>query len=122
MRLELFKEPQLEFGKDTHPCPRAGISQYGVYDTRLATRRTKIHVGAVGISNDLDKLAQWLDKCKGPIPGKAETKQPELFATFCGFNTNVGLRQNLYSNRNSRDLSTCLILEIFSKRRAGMRK
>ena len=95
MRLELFKEPQLEFGKDTHPCPRAGISQYGVYDTRLATRRTKIHVGAVGISNDLDKLAQWLDKCKGPIPGKAETKQPELFATFCGFNTNVGFKAEL---------------------------
>jgi hypothetical protein len=95
MRLEVFKEPQLEFGKDTHVCPRAGITQYGVYDTRLATRRTQIHVGAVGSSDDLDKLAQWLDRCRGPIPGKAETRQPELFAPFCGFNTEVGFRAEL---------------------------
>ena len=95
MRLELFKEPLLEFGKDTHICPRAGIRQFGVYDTRLATRRTKIHVGAVGTSDDLDKLAQWLDRCRRSIPGKAETKQPELFPEFCGFNLDVGFKAEL---------------------------
>lgn len=95
MKLELFKEPQLEFGKDTHVCPRAGISQYDVYDIRLASRRNKMHVGAVGISDDLDKLALWLDRCKQPIPGKSETNQPELFAGFCGFNTDVGFKAEL---------------------------
>ncbi|MCL4271581.1 MAG: hypothetical protein KJZ72_18630 [Anaerolineales bacterium] len=95
MKLEIFNEPELEFGKNTHLCPRAGISQFGVYDTRLATRRTNIHVGAVGISDDLDKLAQWLDRCKRPILGKAETNQPELFPAFCGFNSEVGYKAEI---------------------------
>lgn len=90
MKLELLKEPLLEFGKGTHICPRAGINQYGVYDTRLSTRMSRIIVGAVGTSDDLDKLANWIDKCAQYIPGKAETKQPELFPAFCGFNKDRG--------------------------------
>lgn len=95
MKLETLGEPLLEFGEDTHICPRAGISKYGVYDVRLPTRRQQVLIGGVGTSDDLEKLAHWIDRCKGVIPGKSETNQPELFPSFCGFNKASGFRAEL---------------------------
>lgn len=116
MKLEVFREPELEFGTDTHVCPRAGITQYGVYDTRLSTRRSRIHVGAVGRSDDLEKLGQWLDRCRGQIPGKAETQQPELFAAFCGFNSDVGFRAEIVFQQDlTRSINLSEIRDILKK-------
>jgi hypothetical protein len=98
MKLEMFKEPLLEFGEDTHICPRAGITKFGVYDTRLSTRRQQILVGGVGSSDDLNKLAQWIEKCKQTIPQKSDSNQPELFTSFCGFNKDVGFRAEIIIN------------------------
>jgi hypothetical protein len=95
MKLETFKEPLLEFGEDTHICPRAGIAQFGVYDTRLSTRRQQILVGGVGSSDDLNKLTQWIENCKQTIPGKNDSNQPELFTSFCGFNKAVGFKAEI---------------------------
>ena len=95
MKLDTFKEPLLEFGENTHICPRAGISQYGVYDIQLNTRRQQILVGGVGTSDDLEKLTHWIDRCKSVISGKSETNQPELFTSFCGFNQTIGFKAEL---------------------------
>jgi hypothetical protein len=70
MKLHHIKEPQLEFGRGTHVCPRAGIAEHDVYDARFNARRTKILVGAVGTSDTLAKLATLIDKCSRPIPPK----------------------------------------------------
>src|SRR5579859_8111741 len=95
MRISRIDEPELEFGRDRHVCPRAGIEAYDVYDARLAARRDRILVGAVGNSAALTSLAAWLEQCRRPIPGKPDASQPHLFPGFCGFNRDIGFRADL---------------------------
>ncbi len=85
----------LEFGRDSHVCPRAGIANYNVYDTKLAIRRERVLVGAVGTSDTLSKLYSWLEKCSQPIPSKPDSRQPNLFAPFCGFKPDFGFKSSL---------------------------
>ena len=56
MKLHQIDEVPLEFGRGNHICPRAGISQFGVYDARFEVRRERILVGAVGTSDTLSSL------------------------------------------------------------------
>jgi hypothetical protein len=93
MKLHILEEPPLEFGRGTDICPRAGITRHDVYDTRLAARRERILVGAVGTSDCLAKLGCWLDRCSQPIPAQAENDR--LHPAFCGFNQEVGFRAEL---------------------------
>jgi hypothetical protein len=95
MKLYHIKEPLLEFGRGTHVCPKAGITNYDVYDTKLNARREKILVGAVGTSDILSKLHTWLDKCSRLIPAKPDRNQPNLYPSFCGFNREVGFKASL---------------------------
>lgn len=95
MRLYTIEEPFLEFGRGTHICPRAGITEYDVYDSRLKVRRDRIFVGAVGTSDTLVKLSDWLDRCSKSIPPKPDSKQPNLFTGFCGFNNELGFKSTL---------------------------
>jgi hypothetical protein len=95
MQLNTIKEPELEFGRGRHICPRAGIAQHDVYDARFKARRDKVLVGAVGTSAGLDKLAQWIDRCTRVIPAKPDSKQPNLFPAFCGFNSEIGFRATM---------------------------
>lgn len=92
MKFHFIDEPKLEFGKGTHLCPRAGITDLGVYDTKLSDRREKIFVGAVGTSETLEKLGDWLNKCSEYIPAKPDAAQPNLFPAFCGFNFQTGFK------------------------------
>lgn len=92
MKFHFIDEPKLEFGQGTHICPRAGIAELGVYDTKLSDRREKIFVGAVGTNDTLDKLSNWLDKCSEYIPAKPDAAQPNLFPAFCGFNLETGFK------------------------------
>ena len=48
MKLFSLPEPELQFARAAHICPRAGIAHYSVYDSLQQTRRERIHVGAVG--------------------------------------------------------------------------
>ena len=64
MKLHFINEPPLEFGQGEHICPRAGITQYGVYDTRFEARRERILVGAVGTSKNLTGLTTWLESAQ----------------------------------------------------------
>ena len=95
MKLHFIQEPILEFGQGGHICPKAGITQYRVYDTKFNARREQILVGAVGTSDTLSKLMVWLDRCSRPIPPPMDSKQPNLYPGFCGFNSESGFGANL---------------------------
>ena len=95
MKLHFIQEPLLEFGQGEHICPRAGITQYGVYDTKFDARRERILVGAVGTSDTLSRLMIWLDRCSKSIPPPTDSKQPNLYLGFCGFNLESGFGANL---------------------------
>ena len=108
-----IEEPLLEFGKDDHFCPRQGIANYDVYDTKFQARKTELLIGLVGISEDIEKIHFWLERCKGPIPGKSGSKQPQLFTHFCGFNENTGFKSRIiYSNEISRNINNSEIKEL----------
>lgn len=95
MKLHYIDEPLLEFGAATDICPRSGITNYDVYDSRFTARRDRILVGAVGTSDTLARLQNWLERCSKPIPGKLNAKQPNLYTPFCGFNTSSGFKAML---------------------------
>jgi hypothetical protein len=92
MKLHYIKEPLLEFGQGSHLCPRTGITNYDVYDTKLKIRRERVIVGAVGTSDTLSKLYTWLEKCSQFIPAKPDSRQPNLFVPFCGFKSDFGFK------------------------------
>lgn len=95
MKLQALREPQLEFGRGLHICPRAGIYQYDVYDSTLTVRRDRIWIGAIGTSADLEALGTWIGRCQRSIPAKSNARQPTLFPAFCGFNEHVGFRASM---------------------------
>ncbi len=95
MKLHYIKEPSLEFGKNSHICPRAGITKYDVYDTKLKIRRDRVLIGAVGTSDTLSKLHQWIERCSKPIPAPPDSRQPNLRVPFCGFTTDLGFKASL---------------------------
>lgn len=90
MKLEHIAEPRLQFATGEHVCPRRGIAAYGVYDKSSGVRRSDINVGAVGTSKCLEALDRWLTLCKGVIAGPEDTRQPNLFPPFCGFDLGTG--------------------------------
>jgi hypothetical protein len=95
MKFNFIEEPLLEFGTGVHVCPRAGIAEYSVYDTKMSVRRERILVGAVSNSDVLTKFKEWTLSCSTYIPAKAKSKQPNLFPAFCGFNPEVGFKAAL---------------------------
>jgi hypothetical protein len=95
MNLDHIKEPFLEFGQGNSVCPRAGISSYSVYDTRLKVRRESIYVGAVGNSDTILKLFNWIERCSNQIDAPVNNDKPKLNVPFCGFNKEIGYKARL---------------------------
>lgn len=95
MKLQILPEPELQFGRGQHVCPRAGIRQLDVYDSVLKVRRDHLWIGAVGISDDLESLGTWMERCQQSIPAKLNARQPTLFPAFCGFNEHMGYRARM---------------------------
>ncbi|MFZ1809310.1 MAG: hypothetical protein WAU36_18900 [Cyclobacteriaceae bacterium] len=115
MKFEYLPEPELLFGKDKHICPKFGIREFDVYDTRNETRKTEILVGLVGIEEDVDSAITWLDRCKAFIPAKPKAKQPNLFQPFLGFHKEKGFCASLlYSSETTRFVSPTEIDIIFN--------
>jgi hypothetical protein len=115
MKFHFLNEPELEFGAGKHVCPRAGITNLGVYDLRLTDRREKIFVGAVGTNETLEKLKDWLLKCSSYISAKPDAAQPNLFPAFCGFNPESGFRATLaQDSRIARSLRNADIEKILA--------
>jgi hypothetical protein len=113
MIYNFIDEPLLEFGKDTHFCPRQGISNYDVYDTKFTARKTELLVGVIGLDEDIEKFNKWIERCKGHIPAKLDNKQPQLFTNFCGFNENTGFRSKfIISSEITRTINNSDIREV----------
>ena len=45
MELLELEEPELVFGEGAHVCPRHGITEFGVVDAGVGSRREKIVLG-----------------------------------------------------------------------------
>jgi len=100
MEINYIKEPRLVFANGEHICPRRGISAYGVYDKQSQTRRDRIHLGAVGLSQELEALADLLERMSSPIAGAEEDRKRNLFPDFCGFNEDTGFYAKLVFNQD----------------------
>ena len=122
MKLHFIEETLLEFGQGTHICPRAGIAQYDVYDTKFEARRERILVGAVGTNDTLSSLEDWLDKCSNYIPPPSDSRQPNLYPGFCGFNPDSGfkakfvLREEITRPLNNSDIKEIIKIRSWNDR------
>jgi len=101
MKIKYIDEPELEFGNSSHIDIKFGIMNYGVLDFDKEDAPRKIHLGIVGINEDIEILEEWIEKCKEPIEGK-ETKKKNLFPRFPGFHTEHGFHSEIITNSNIR--------------------
>jgi hypothetical protein len=95
MKLSLIQEPLLDFGQGSQICPRIGITEHDVYDTRLKVRRDKVFVGAIGTSDTLSKLYTWVERCTAGIDAPADNRLPNLKVPFRGFRPDFGYKASL---------------------------
>lgn len=99
MNIDLIDEPELEFGEETFICPRAGITDYNVFDSNFEDRRSKINVAAVGTAECLELFDEWIERCKYYIPPKPGNKQPRLYPPFPGFHKDSAFKAELTFNK-----------------------
>lgn len=95
MKFNFISEPNLEFGQSVSICPRKGITDFSVYDIKFKNRRKEVQVGVIGAKENLDKFFAWMEKCKKYIPAKSNSKQPNLFTSFPGFDGSSGFHCEL---------------------------
>jgi len=100
MEYSYISEPLLEFARDTHICPRAGIAHYWVYDADTEPRRDDVYLGVVGTNENIDLLRTWLHKISDVIPAKP-SNQPNLFQAFNGFNKQSGFKSEFVLSDNN---------------------
>jgi hypothetical protein len=85
MNLSLILEPDLEFADGgRHLDPRFGVLRYGPLDSGGAHEPRFIEVGIIGTNETIERLRNWLEACRNPLPGK-ETRLRNLFPDFPGF-------------------------------------
>jgi hypothetical protein len=92
MKLAYLSEPELEFGQGTHICPRMGITEYDVYDTKISPRRDSIFLGVVGTATNIENFQDFLEKCSAYIPSINKTNKLNLWMDFCGVNLESGFK------------------------------
>lgn len=85
MNLSLIREPDLEFADGgRHVDPRFGVLRYGPLDASRGGEPRFIEVGIIGTNETIERLRDWLEACRNPLPGK-ETRLKNLFPAFPGF-------------------------------------
>lgn len=102
MQTHFFEEPELQFARDFHVCPRCGISEFDVYDSIDELNPSKPHsinVGAIGTASLLEKFDHWLLSSADFVQPKA-SKQPNLFPAFPGFSSEKGFKCTIASQTN----------------------
>lgn len=86
MVISHIPEPFLEFGDGgLHPDIRFGLMEHGPQDMNQPHRHEKIRLGIIGSSESIEGAGNWIDKCRGIIPGK-DSQKKNLFPGFPGFN------------------------------------
>jgi hypothetical protein len=94
MKISCLTEPELEFGTGRHVDIRFGLMNHGPLDVGSSSAPKRIRCGIVGTSETVEGLARWLERCRREIVGK-ETKKPNLFPRFPGFNDEAAFRSSL---------------------------
>lgn len=97
MNILRFDEPELQFGTSRHIDIRFGLMNYCPMDFDSDFAPKNIRLGVVGSAKSIEGLRDWLNKCHDEIPAK-ESRQPNLFPKFPGFNAEVGFRSALQSD------------------------
>jgi hypothetical protein len=95
VKAELLEEPELQFGLGRHVDPRFGLIELGPADGDAAAAPRAITVGVVGTEETIDGVADWLTRCRQPIAGRADARQPNLFPPFPGFVRGEGFDSEL---------------------------
>lgn len=85
MKIRHIDEPELEFGRSSHIDIKFGIMNYGVLDFDQEDAPREIHLGIIGTNAEIEKILEWVEKCKSYIDAK-ESKKNNLFPPFPGFN------------------------------------
>jgi hypothetical protein len=112
MKIKYIDEPELEFGNSSHIDIKFGIMNYSVLDFDQEDAPRKIHLGIIGINEDIEILEEWFDNCIIPIEGK-ESKKKNLFPKFPGFTTTHGFHSEIITNSNIQSrLSTHVFKEL----------
>lgn len=115
MKIDILKEPELEFGTGKHICPRMGIAQFKVYDINLQARKTDFLLGLVGTDEDVDKAYKWFRLCEGYIKSEKTSGHNNLNRPFPGFNKDEGFCASFkFSNEISRRISEQEMEDILS--------
>lgn len=68
MKIELLREPNLEFGNDfISDDPKMGISVGGFFSKSNNTHRSEVHLGIIGTQNNIEETLSWINKFREPI-------------------------------------------------------
>lgn len=113
MKAELLDEPKLQFGQGRHVDPRFGILELGPADAEAPAAPRTMNVGVVGTDETIDGVVRWLTRCRKPIPGRADARQPNLYPPFPGFVHGVGFDSELvFDQRHQRAIPTRALREL----------
>lgn len=95
MKLRYIKEPSLQFNDGQHICPKHGIYEYSPFDCNQV-RPEKITLGIIGKGDGIEKIVEWLERCKSHILEKqSKNPHPNLFPSFPGFNSQIGFKSEV---------------------------
>lgn len=73
MKVELLKEPFLEFGNDfISDDPKLGISAGSFFSVSNNTHRSELHYAIIGTNNNIEAVKKWIDKFENPIEATSE--------------------------------------------------
>lgn len=73
MRIELLKEPFLEYGNDfISDDPKMGISAGGFFSLSNNTHRSELHYAIIGTNINTEDVKRWIDNFENPIEAKAD--------------------------------------------------
>jgi hypothetical protein len=113
VRAELLDEPELQFGQGRHVDPRFGLLELGPADGEAVAAPRTISVGIVGTAETIDGVVSWLTRCRKPLPGWANARQPNLYPPFPGFVRGVGFDSELrFDQRHQRTIPSRVVRNV----------
>jgi hypothetical protein len=99
MKTNFLSEPEIEFGSSSHIDIKFGIMNYSVLDFDQEDAPRKIYLGIVGTNETIEKILEWIEKCKNTIDRKTSNKR-NLFPRFPGFSTEFAFHSKIITNQN----------------------
>jgi hypothetical protein len=73
MKVELLKEPNLEFGNDfVSDDPKLGLSVGGFFSTANKTHRSEINIGVIGTNSNIEDTLEWIKQFENYIEANDE--------------------------------------------------